>query len=294
MSSSLGPGNNSNSVPVKRTTDNTNPSSAAASSKNNPPHNNTPHNNSNKKHKNLRSLSHSLSWALRHKALELGFTMTSDGFVSVDEILRCRHAKFRGYSLDDIRQVVETNDKQLFKLEERPASIYYKQSSTIDQTSPEAERNNKDEDNSMLPPAAATILCIRANQGHTITTVDPELLLERLSPDELQSIPVIVHGTYRDAWQSIQQQGLNRMKRTHIHFASGLPKEDGVISGMRKSCQVYIYVDAAKCACDGVVFYRSDNGVLLTAGVNNEGTLPLLYFRRVTDNSGTTLLSHDD
>lgn len=28
------------------------------------------------------------------------------------------------------------------------------------------------------------------------------------------------------------------MRRTHIHFAAGLAGEQGVISGMRKSCQV--------------------------------------------------------
>lgn len=40
-----------------------------------------------------------------------------------------------------------------------------------------------------------------------------------------------VHGSYLRNWRSIQQQGLSRMKRTHIHLASGLPGEDGVISG---------------------------------------------------------------
>ena len=210
--------------------------------------------------------------------------MTPDGFVPVDEILHCRHAKFRGYSLEDIRQVVESNDKQRYKLEERPAASYYSQSTILRQ-----QQARKLDDGT----EATTILCIRANQGHSISSVDPELLLERLDPKELQSIPVIVHGTFWDAWQSIQQQGLSRMKRTHIHFASGLPKDDGVISGMRKSCQVYIYVDAAKCARDGVVFYRSDNGVLLTAGVQNEGTLQPMYFLRVTDSSGKILLSNE-
>lgn len=232
---------------------------------------------SQKKKGGLSRLSHSLSWALRHKADGLGLTMTPDGFVPVEEILNCNHAKFRGYSLDDIRQVVEANDKQRFKLEERPAASY--SGSKVSQQE-QQQRELSDE---------ATILCIRANQGHSLSIVDPNLLLQRLDANMLQSIPVIVHGTYWEAWKSIQQSGLNRMSRTHIHFASGLPKEDEVISGMRKSCQVYVYVDARKCARDGVVFFRSDNGVLLTAGVNDEGTLPPDYFLRVTDTSGKVI-----
>lgn len=41
-----------------------------------------------------------------------------------------------------------------------------------------------------------------------------------------------VHGTYLRNWPSIQQHGLSRMNRTHIHLAPGLPGEDGIISGV--------------------------------------------------------------
>lgn len=30
---------------------------------------------------------------------------------------------------------------------------------------------------------------------------------------------------------SIWQEGLKRMNRNHVHFATGLPEQDGVISG---------------------------------------------------------------
>ena len=220
----------------------------------------------------LRPLSHGLAKVLRHKALDMGLPMTPDGYVPVQAILDCKQSgkSLRGYSLEDVRQVVETCDKQRFKLEERPAASYY------------GETRDHHQD-------GTTVLCIRANHGHSIAIVDPDLLLERLDVNALRSLPVIVHGTYREAWKSIQQQGLKRMTRNHIHFASGLPKEDGVISGMRKSCEVFIYVDAQKCARDGVAFYRSDNGVLLTAGLKDEGTLPTDYFLRVTDASGADI-----
>ena len=41
-------------------------------------------------------------------------------------------------------------------------------------------------------------------------------------------------------------QGLSKMNRTHIHFASGLPQDQQVLSGMRGDCEVYIYIDLAK------------------------------------------------
>lgn len=45
------------------------------------------------------------------------------------------------------------------------------------------------------------------------------------------------------------------MKRQHIHFSKGLPGESGVISGMRKSSQVLIYINAKK-AMDGLIIFK--------------------------------------
>ena len=59
---------------------------------------------------------------------------------------------------------------------------------------------------------------------------------------------------------------------------------------MRKSSEIYIYVNGTKCADDGVPFYRSDNGVILTAGVKEEGMLPLKYFAKVVDAPSGTVL----
>lgn len=44
-------------------------------------------------------------------------------------------------------------------------------------------------------------------------------------------VPVCVHGTYARYLDSIFREGLKTMNRNHVHFATGLPKEDGVISG---------------------------------------------------------------
>jgi 2'-phosphotransferase len=201
--------------------------------------------------------------------------MTPDGYVPVQEIINSHHKKLRGVTLEAIQEVVASNDKQRFKLEDLPRHLYYDNKDMEDTTS-----------------SSKTILCIRANQGHSIKTIDPDRLLTKLSSDEVRALPCIVHGTYEEAWQGIKEQGLHKRNRNHIHFATGLPEEqNGVISGMRRTCTIYIYVHASKCADDGIDFFQSDNGVILTAGVV-EGTLPPEYLSHVTDAQGKILLDN--
>jgi 2'-phosphotransferase len=218
-------------------------------------------------------LSKALSWALRHNANKIGLTIHQDGYVPVQEILDCKHSKLASLkpTLKDIEEVVHDNDKQRFKLDYRPRHLFQP-----------VEQHDHDEKGDDL------ILCIRANQGHSMSFIDPNLLLRQLQAEELRSISCIVHGTYHDAWKSIQHQGLSRMNRTHIHFAVGLPNQDHVISGMRASATVYIYVDAVQCANNGITFYESANGVLLSDGIN--GIIPGKYFSHVTEVSTGNLL----
>jgi len=211
-------------------------------------------------------LSKSLSWVLRHAASSLGLQLSSDGYIPLQNILTLNHPRFcKGgkegqpkYTVEDVIRVVENNDKQRFRLE-------YKEK----------------------------VLCIRANQGHSLK-VKAEELLTSLKHEELSHPNLsIIHGTTLKAWRDhIQHEGLSRMKRNHIHFATGLPqpqknKQDKQntrpISGMRSSSQIYIYINGSKCANDSIKFYKSDNGVILTAGVKEEGILSLQYFDKVVD-----------
>lgn len=214
--------------------------------------------------------------------------MTSNGYVPVSQLLESKHPKLQAsppWTLQDIQEIVKSSDKQRFQLDQRPTKDY-------PATVPEESQKIVPSDNK------GTILCIRATQGHTLPFIESELLLTRIPPNELAQIPVIVHGTYQLPWKNcISKQGLHRMKRNHIHFAAGLPKNDsdnksnGVISGMRTSSDIYIYLDATKCAADPTIrFYKSTNGVLLTAGVNDHGTVPVEYFSHVTGPTGTILL----
>jgi 2'-phosphotransferase len=230
---------------------------------------------------NLRQVSHALSWALRHAAPELGLSMTPDAYVPVHELIEHKHPKLKHLSLENIQQTVETSDKQRFKLAYKSANdfaVFAKQLQLL----LAANKNNND----------TNVLCIRANQGHSIAgLIDDASLLEPLTGQQLAAIPTIVHGTYEAAWNQIQQQGvIKRMKRNHIHLATGLPGSSGVISGMRQSCDVYIYVDAAKCAKDGIRFYKSENGVLLTSGI--EGVLPVQYISHVTTKEGAIVMDN--
>ncbi|XP_037636541.1 tRNA 2'-phosphotransferase 1 [Sebastes umbrosus] len=187
-------------------------------------------------------LSKSMSYALRHGANQMGLQMGTDGFMFVEELLA--HPQFRSYSLEDVERVVATNDKQRFKLRPHP------------------------EDGRLQ---------IRASQGHSVQVMDLELKPVLAGCPDCPA--EAVHGSYLRNWTSIQQHGLSRMRRTHIHLAPGLPGEEGVISGMRKDCDLAVYIDVSKALADGIEFFWSDNSVLLTAG-DAEGKLLPKYFSR--------------
>ncbi|TIA71914.1 hypothetical protein E3P77_03400 [Wallemia ichthyophaga] len=126
---------------------------------------------------------------------------------------------------------------------------------------------------------------IRAVQGHSLDTTQLELS-QILSTDEA---PVVIHGTNDDAWSSIKVSGLKTMGRQYIHLAAGMPKEAGVVSGMRNSSTVFIYVDVGKVLRDDIKLYKSLNGVILTSGIEN--TLSPQYFSKVENNRGEIIHS---
>jgi len=180
---------------------------------------------------------------LRHGAAKEGLNMDKEGYVYIDELLEVRDMKRDMVTKDLLLHIIESNDKQRFALS--------------------ADKQK-----------------IRASQGHTITTIDDESIYETIKdPNE---IPFIVHGTDKKAWGFIMTQGLNRMARTHIHFAIGLPGENQVISGMRVSCDVIVQVDVEKAMKAGIVFQKSANNVILSRGINDSGIIPPDFFKKVT------------
>ena len=186
---------------------------------------------------------------LRHGAVREGLDMQADGYVAVDELLA--HRRLAGVTLADVQLVVMANDKQRFSLKTDDRGRHW----------------------------------VKANQGHSIPLVT-ELDLEPLT--EAAQAPVVVHGTSRQNWRVIAASGgLHRMQRNHTHWAAGLPGGRGVISGMRSSSDVFIYLDVAAALAGGIQLFRSPNGVILTAGL--DGWVPLRFFDRVVDRDGAVL-----
>ncbi|KAK8814295.1 hypothetical protein WA158_008157 [Blastocystis sp. Blastoise] len=112
-------------------------------------------------------ISKTLSLILRHKASDFNVSIRDDGFVRVSDLLHL--PLFKDVTLQDIIEVVNQNEKKRFELK------------TIDGHS-----------------------YIRACQGHTISTIKDEELLE-LIQDSTQ-LPMCIHGTYYTAWKSIKKQ----------------------------------------------------------------------------------------
>ena len=98
---------------------------------------------------------------------------------------------------------------------------------------------------------------IRANQGHSIP-VDLELI-PRTPPDTLW------HGTGERFVNAIMQEGLKPMGRQYVHLSAD--PDTAVRVGMRHGRPVLFTVDSARMASDGLLFYRSENGVWLTDAV---------------------------
>ncbi|KAI9027841.1 phosphotransferase KptA/Tpt1 [Hyaloraphidium curvatum] len=221
-------------------------------------------------------LSKSLSYVLRHGAQKEGIPMRKDGYVKVDDLLA--HKLFKGYKLRDIQLVVRDNEKKRFTL--------------ITESSRGSDTVGADAAPPAPGPAAAKdeeevlVYLIRANQGHSLEVEDLDLK-EITDPAE---IPVVIHGTYQKHWSSISKSGLSRMSRNHIHCASGMLGEDGVISGMRGSCNLFIHIDAARAMQAGLRFYRSANGVILTPG-NDNGVVPRELFAKAVTDKGADLMA---
>jgi putative RNA 2'-phosphotransferase len=112
------------------------------------------------------------------------------------------------------------------------------------------------------------VLRIRASQGHSAQVV-VDLALTPITPPEL-----LYHGTGSGNVPAILAQGLRPGRRHHVHLSVDVAT--AVTVGRRRGGPVSVLaVRAAALAARGHDFYRSDNGVWLTATVPPEVIRPL-------------------
>lgn len=165
--------------------------------------------------------------------------MDDERYVLLDDLLKVKEMK--NVSVDTVKRIVNGNDKQRFSM---------------------AVKNGK--------------ICIRANQGHSKQIgdkIDDEKACEKI----LVPLDICVHGTTLHAFKFIEKDGLRPQSRKHIHFAKGLPGDDAVISGARNTSQIFIFIDMKKAMDDGIEFFMSDNGVILSEG--KDGKIGCEYFK---------------
>ncbi|KAH7252033.1 KptA family-domain-containing protein [Fusarium tricinctum] len=200
-------------------------------------------------------VSKALSKLLRHQAANAGVQLDDEGYAALDSVLAWGPLRSLKVTLEDIQAIVSSNDKQRFTLKPKDPSLETPSNSSAD-------------------------YLIRANQGHSIKL--ESAALHAPITIEAGNVPQrVLHGSFFYFWPAIVETGgLKPMSRTHVHCSSGTP-EEGVVSGMRKDAELIIEVDIEASLKDGVKWWLSDNGVLLTEG-DEQGILSTKYFKSVT------------
>jgi len=132
-----------------------------------------------------KDVSQTLSMLLRHRAREVGVHIDGAGWVAVQDAL----AWMNSFEGDDAIEGAPVTEQEV-------------------RTVVSASDKQRFELRDGMPSR------IRASQGHSMTGIDLDL-----EPLTGADVPVVVHGTYYAAWELIQQDGLKRMERNHIHFA---------------------------------------------------------------------------
>lgn len=174
--------------------------------------------------KNIKRISKFLSLLLRHQPETIGLKLDKNGWAMIDELIAKSKRRNMNLSIDVLREVVANNDKKRFSF-------------------------NEDE------------TMIRANQGHSLKTIDLEL--KAIQPPEF-----LYHGTVPKFISSIKSGGLKKMSRQHVHLSQDLQTATKV--GSRRGVPIILTVRSGEMNTKGFEFYQSKNGVWLTDHVPAE------------------------
>lgn len=175
----------------------------------------------------------------------------------------------------ELQSIVQTNEKQRFALIPIPSP---------------PSSSSTESSSFVIDPDNPAHYLIRANQGHSLPIASENLLTPILASD-VDCPDYVVHGTNEASWKLILKTGgLRPMGRQHVHFAlrapdSVLPSAAAsvsdslvgttdtytpVISGMRATAQIMIWVDVKRSLAGGLKWWKSANGVILTEGDANK------------------------
>lgn len=91
---------------------------------------------------------------------------------------------------------------------------------------------------------------------------------------------------------AIRREGLSRMRRNHIHMVPDGKADlsNPHLASKRQNLQILIVVNVWHAMFDGIEFFRSRNGILLSPG-DSRGFISPMYFKRVINvRTGENLL----
>jgi len=171
--------------------------------------------------KSLVPTSKFLSFILRHQPESIGVSLDPEGWIDIDVLVFAATKHGQKLSLTLVHAVVAENDKRRFGLSEDG-------------------------------------LRIRANQGHSIPSIDLDLAPVE-PPNQL------FHGTVPQFLDGIRQLGLQKRSRNHVHLSADVETARRV--GMRRGEPVILTIDSLSMYSDRFSFFLSANGVWLTDSV---------------------------
>lgn len=101
---------------------------------------------------------------------------------------------------------------------------------------------------------------IKASYGHSISINKNDVVIP---PD------ILYHGTTKEAYSSIVNNGINSMKRGYVHLASNI--NEAIRVGKRRTNIPYILeIDAKRAYLDGVIFYKGNDEIYLTKYIDEK------------------------
>ena len=262
-----------------------------------------------------------MSHLLRHGAVEagLGDAMDASGYVLVRDVLAL--PRFAGITEADVRQLVASCPKRRFELR-GPISALAGASGTSSSLSIRATQghtmssaNTKLEDDLMLTRLDERAAAFVAEAAHG-TTLNAWAKIKSEGVRRARRRHVHMARASHEGWSAfttpnateglgfngLGDEGSSEAPRTDCvpsGAARGAVAEtdgeafgvrragDGggvsVISGFRADARVAVWVDVARGVREGVPFFLSANGVVLSPGEGDTGAIPPRLFLRATD-----------